>query len=303
MTFDPKKHQVFLITAGVILLVTIIMAVLWRSAAGTLAVAVADLDSAQSSYDAIAAKHRGEPTPELVKKYQQKLADSKDQAAAMRTAVPERALPSYSPSSFKETVRGLRDRLYAASTEANVVIPDDIGFSEYLGEKVPEKELIPKLSSQLAIIQDVLEVLLTNHAVSVVTIDRNPDSSLAGSTEMIEDAEAFGTEGPTGGPRLGKTAEAAAGKARAVYTTVPVKFDLRIAPGKLYSLFADIRNKDHFYRIRRIKAVDEVMAQGEMKDPSDITEEAAVEMVVDHVLPIQAPATPAAPAAPAPATK
>ncbi len=290
MTFDPKKHQVFLITAGVILLVTIVVAVLWRGAAGTLTAALADLDRAQSSYDAVAAKHRGEPTEALVKKYQQRLVDSKERAAAMRTVVPDRVLPSYSPSSFKETVRGLRDRLYAASTEASVAIPEDIGFSEYLGEKVPEKELIPKLSSQLAIIQDVLEVLLTNHAVSVVTIDRNPDSSLAGSTEMIEDAETFGNEGPAGGPRLGKTADIAAGKARAVYTTVPVKFDLRIAPDKLYCVFAAIRNRDHFYRIRRVRAIDEVMTQGEMKDPSDITEEVAVEMVVDHVLPILAPA-------------
>jgi hypothetical protein len=297
MTFDPKKNQAFLITVGAILLAAIVVAVLWRGAAGTLAAAVAELDGTQSSYDLIAAKHRGEPSQELVKKYQQKLADSKEQAAAMRTAVPERALPSYSPASFKETVRGLRDRLYAAGTEANVVIPEDIGFSEYLGEKVPEKELIPKLSSQLAIVQDVLEILLTNRAVSVMTIDRNPDSSLAGSTEVPEDVEAYGTEGPSGGPRLGKTADAAAGKARAVYTTVPVKFDLRIAPGKLYSVFADLRNKDHFYRIRRVRAINEVMAQGEMKDPSDITEEDAIEMVVDHVLPVQAPA------APAPATK
>jgi hypothetical protein len=34
------------------------------------------------------------------------------------------------------------------------------------------------------------------------------------------------------------------------------------------------------------------MAQGEMKDPSDITEEAAVEIVVDHVLPVSKTATP-----------
>jgi len=290
MTFDPKKHQVFLITVGAILLVALVVAVLWRGAAGTLADNLAELASAQASYDAVAAKHRGEPSQQLVQRYQQKLADSKEQAAAMRTAVPERALPAYSPSSFKETVRGVRDKLYAASTEAKVVIPEDIGFSEYLGEKVPEKELIPKLSSQLAIIQDVLDVLLTNSAVSVVTIDRNPASSAADATEMIEDAEAFGTEGPAGGPRIGKTADIAAGKARAVYTTVPVKFDLRIAPSKLYNVFAAIRNKDHFYRIRRVRAVNEVMAQGEMKDPSDITEEDAIEMVVEHVLPIQASA-------------
>jgi hypothetical protein len=290
MTFDPNKNQVFLIAVGAILLVTIVLVILWRGAAGSASTAVLEIESAQSSYDAIAAKHRGEPTQELVKKYQQKLTDTTGQAAAMRTAVPESTLPAYSPASFKETVRALRDRLYAASTELNVVIPEDIGFSEYLGEKVPEKELIPKLTSQLVIIQDVLETVLSNRAVSVVTIDRNPDSTVADTTEMIEDIEEYGTEGPA--PRLGKTAEAAAGKARAVYSTVPVKFDLRIAPDKLYRLFAYFRNKPHFYRVRRVRAINEVMAQGEMKDPSDITEEAAVEIVVDHVLPVSKTATP-----------
>jgi hypothetical protein len=281
MAFDLKKNQGFLITIAVIGVVAIIFIVLWRGTAGGLANAVAELESAQSDYDAITTRYRGEPEPALAEEYKARLATTTTRAGELRQAVKDTALPKYDRASFKEAVRRARDEIYSESTNLNVEIPEEIGFAEYLGEKVPEQAELPRLASQLAIVKDVLDVLLSNRVRTISTVERSVDS--AATTELIEDVETFGMEGGPA-PRLARTAEAAAGKAKAVYSTVPVKFEFVARPGSVYPILAAVRNQPRFYRVRTLRAATEVNAQGELKDPSDIEEDTRIEMVVEHVL-------------------
>jgi len=281
MVFDLKKNQGFLIAIAAIGVVAIVFIVLWRGAANGLANAVMELESAQSDYSAITARYRGEPEPALAKEYEARLATTSTRAGELRQAVTDTALPSYDRASFKEAVRRARDEIYSESTNLNVEIPEEIGFAEYLGEKVPDKAELPKLASQLAIVKDVLDVLLSNRVRAVTTIERSVNS--AETTELIEDVETFGMEGGPA-PRLARTAEAASGKAKAVYSTIPVKFEFVAGPGRIYPITAAVRNKPRFYRVRSLRAITEVSAQGELKDPSDIEEDTRIEMVVEHVL-------------------
>lgn len=281
MKFDANKNKGFLIALGVLLLLTLVAVILWRGAASGARAAASVIASAREEYEALGRKYRGAPTKDLVTLYEEKLKTIKQQAAAMSTAVPETPLPSYTPASFKDELRTLRDTYQAKSQASGMLIPEDIGFGPYLGTEMPKPGEMPRLTSQLVIVRDVLDILFTNKAITVTTIDRNPLG--AGTEPPIDDIDdgMFG-----GGPsaRLGKTAEESALKAKAIYDAVPVMFQFRIKPDQLYPILAAIRNAGHFYRIARVTCMLDVQAMGEIKDPADVTEELSVEIVVEHII-------------------
>lgn len=282
MKFDANKNKGFLIALGVLLVLTLVAVFLWRRAASGAHTAASEIASARGEYEALVRKYRGAPTKDLVAQYEEKLKTIQQQAAAMGTAVPETPLPSYTPASFKDELRTLRDAYQARSQASGMLIPEDIGFGPYLGTEMPKPSEMPRLTSQLVIVRDVLDILFSNKAISVTTIDRNPQGV---STETpIEDMDDDGMY--SGGPaaRLGKTAEESALKAKALFDAVPVMFQFRIKPDQLYPILAAIRNSGHFYRIARVKCMLDVQAMGEIKDPADVTEELSVEIVVEHII-------------------
>ncbi|MCX7846735.1 MAG: Amuc_1100 family pilus-like protein [bacterium] len=281
MKFDAKKNQGFLITLGVLVGLAVVALILWRSAASGAREARAAIESARAGYEVLVRKYGGEPDQGLVKQYKEKLEQMKRDAAAMGTAVPESGLPSYTPASFKDELRLLRDKYQAESQATGILIPEDIGFGPYLGTEMPKAGEMARLTSQLTIVRDVLEILLSNKVISVTTIDRNPQGMV--TEEVVEDVDVEGMDqGPA--PRLAKTAEESALKARSLYEAVPVMFQFRIKPGQLYPILAAIRNSGHFYRIARLKCTLDVQALGEIKDPAGVTEELAVDLVVEHII-------------------
>lgn len=283
MKFDANKNKVFLIALGVLLALTLAAVIMWRRAASGAHEAASEIAAARDEYETLVRKYRGAPTKDLVAQYTAKLQTIKKQAAAMGTAVPETPLPSYTPASFKDELRTLRDAYQAQSQASGILIPEDIGFGPYIGTEMPKQSEMPRLTSQLTIVRDVLDILFSNKAISVTTIDRNPQGVAA--EENLEDFDDDGTFS-SGGPaaRLGKTADESALKAKAIYDAVPVMFQFRIKPAQLYPILAAIRNSGHFYRIARVKAVLDVQAMGEIKDPADVTEELAVDIVVEHII-------------------
>lgn len=281
MRIDPKKNQVFFIVAGVLVLLALVALVLWRSAASGVRRAASELEMAQNEYQMLARKYGGAPTSELVKKYEALLQETKEQVGKLGKAVPEKPLPSYTPASFKDELRLLRDKYLAESQALGILIPEDIGFGPYLGTEMPKPGEMARLTSQLTLVRDMLDIMLSNRVISVTSIDRNPQG--IGTEEVIEDVEVEGMDsGPA--PRLGRTAEESVLRARALYESNPVLIQFRIKPQQLYPILAAIRNSDHFYRVARLKCTLDVQAMGEVKDPTDVTEELAVDMVVEHVI-------------------
>ncbi len=128
MKFDANKNKGFLIALGVLLVLTLVAVIMCRSAAGAARAAASDIVNANSEFEMLVRKYRGAPTKDLVAQCEQKLATIKQQAAAMSTAVPETPLPSYTPASFKDELRTLRDAYQAKSQATGMLIPEDIGF-------------------------------------------------------------------------------------------------------------------------------------------------------------------------------
>ncbi len=284
MKFDVNKNKVFLIALGALLVLALVAVILWRGAAGGARTAAGELSGASEQYQALVRKYKGAPGQELVAQYQQKLATVKQQANAMRTAVPESPLPSFTPASFKDELRTLRDKFQALSAATGILIPEDIGFGPYIGTEMPRQAEMPRLTSQLVLVSDVLAILFTNRVISVTTIDRNPQGAAMAAEEVYVDGEeeVFSAGGPAA--RLGKTPEESAQKARAIFEAVPVMFQFRITPGQLYPILAAVRNTHHFYRVSRVKSTLDVQAMGEIKDPADIDEELSVDLVVEHIV-------------------
>jgi len=283
MKFDANKNKFFLIALGVLLVLTLVAVIMWRVAASGARMAASEIAAARDEYEMLVRKYRGAPTKDLVAQYTAKLQAIKEQVAAMGTAVPETPLPSYTPASFKDELRALRDAYQAKSQASGMLIPEDIGFGPFIGTEMPKQGEMPRLTSQLAIVRDVLDILFSNKAISVTTIDRNPQGvSTEDNIEDFDDDGTFSRGGPAA--RLGKTAQESALKARAIYDAVPVMFQFRIKPVQLYPILAAIRNSGRFYRIARLKTVLDVQAMGEIRDPADVTEELAVDIVIEHII-------------------
>ena len=277
MKFDPKKNQTFLIVEGTALVIVIVLFVMWRMAVGGRDSALADFDMNMNDYTAISTTYDGAPGAGLTNAYQARLAGLVQSAGAMRTAVINEPFPEYTPTSFKTELKSTHDAFMKLRAEKNVNVPEDLGWGEYRGGVDPPEDMLPRLVRQYAVTKDVLDTLFSNNVDEIITIERNPEG--ADVAVAPEDEINWGS-GPR--PRNAQTREEALEKGKKVYDAVPVKFLFRIPPGSLWSVLAELRNKPHFYRVRKIKTnMDLTMI--DVKDPWDIKEALVVEMTVDHI--------------------
>jgi hypothetical protein len=277
---DISKNKGFVITLAAALVLIIAGVVLWRGAESSAVAAEGNLESAESSYQGVVKTYGGEPTEALVHKYENDTAALKEAAKELRAAAPKGELPTYTPNGFKDEVKTLQNRFYAASGDKNISMPQDIGEGQWLGPEMPTETELPKLIRQLVLIRDVLGVLLDGGVVEINAIDRNPQGLMEEEPGMM-DIDVVFDGGPA--PRTARTQAEAREKER-MYTAVPVMFNFRVPPQLLPELLVKIRNAPHFYRVRSIKTTSEIESVGELQDPADVDELLAVELVVDHVL-------------------
>lgn len=283
MTFDVNKNRGFLIAAGVALVLIIVLIVLWRGAVGSERASADELASAQEQYDAIAKRYGGEPGKELLEDYKKRLQLLSSDASLMRSAVPAEPLPELSPTQFKERLKEQLDAFRdAAAGKGNIRIPDGIGFDQFLGANMPDPREMPRLIKQFVTIKQVLGLLLDLKVEEVMLIERN----IAGEQDMTlsADVDAVFSEGPAAMPGASPTK-----KTEAVYDAVPVRFQFRTSPAKLYRFIAGVRNLPEFYRLRSLNTSLDTQSGGEVKDPSDIVEQLTIDAVVDLVT-LRAPA-------------
>jgi hypothetical protein len=283
--FDIKRNKGFVITLAVALVLIIAGVVLWRGAESGAVDAEGDLESYESSYQSVVTTYGGEPTEELVDKYESDTAALKEAAKELRAAAPRGELPTFTPNGFKDEVKTLQNKFYAVSGDKNISIPQDIGEGQWLGPEMPTEAELPKLIRQLVLIRDVLGVLLDGGVVEINAVDRNPQGLIEDETSMM-DIDVVFDGGPA--PRTARTQAEAKGKEH-MYTAVPVMFNFRVPPQLLPELLVKIRNAPHFYRVRSITTTSEIESVGELQDPADVDELLAVELVVDHVLLSPAP--------------
>ncbi|RLD11382.1 MAG: hypothetical protein DRI44_03690 [Chlamydiae bacterium] len=274
---DLNKNKGFLIALGGAVILLIVGIILWRGAVSSQQEACDDVDSANSQYQSLTKKYNGAPTKKLVKAYEKKLEELKSMTGKMIKAAPKKKLPVFSPSSIKAEIRDTKDKFVDLSSEKNIRMPEDIGWSEYLGPNVPKAADIPKLTRQFVIIKDVLGVLCSDKAniEEITVIDRNP-AGTSNDDEMDDEEVTFGDE-PSGGPSKKVEEE------KELYDAVPVQFDFRTSPENLYYILAGIRNQGYFYRLAKITDKLEIQSMGEVSDPSDITEVLSVQLLVDNI--------------------
>ena len=273
---DINKNKGFIITIGGAVVLLIAGIVLWRSAVGKAQEAADEIISAQEQYQSIIEKYSGEPTKKLVDAYKQKSEDLAKMINTMFQAIPESKEDSYTPSSFKGEIKNVRDEYIDISAQKNIRMPEDIGFSEFLGPQIPAAKDLPKYVRQFDTIKDVLKVLTADNVKveEITVIDRNP----AGVEEDEDDEDITFDEGPTGRPAKKDVEEK-----EVLYDSVPVQFELRTTPDSFYTILAGIRNSSKFYRINKITDKLEVQAMGEINDPSDISEVFSIQLIVDNV--------------------
>jgi len=277
---DLNKNKGFLIALAGAVVLLIVGIILWRGAVSGSQEALYDIDSAKSQYSSITKKYDGAPTKELVKAYEKKLEELEDIGNEMVKVAPQKKLPVFNPSSIKAEIKDTKDKYFDLSSEKNIRMPEDIGWSEYLGPNVPKASDIPKLTRQFVIIKDVLEVLCADNAnvEEITVIDRNPAGASIDDEEDDEE-EMFSDSGPSA-----RTSKSAKGdEKKELYDSVPVQFEFRTTPGSLYSILAGIRNQGYFYRLSKITDKLEIQSLGEVSDPSDITEVLSVQLLVDNI--------------------
>jgi hypothetical protein len=278
--FDINKNKGFVIALGVALVLIIVGIVMWRGAVGSARQAQADLGNDQSMYQSMVRTYGGEPTPELVEKYTADAAALQDAAVKLRQALPQGELPTFTPNGFKDEIKTLQNRFLAISEEKGILIPQEIGESQWIGREVPTEGQLPTLIRQLVTIRDVLTVLLDVEVTEVSAIDRAPQGAVEDDT-VFEDVDIIFDEGPAA--RTARTREQAQGEVQP-YTAVPVLFNFRTIPGKLPEVLVRIRNLPQIYRVRTIRTTSELETLGEMEDPADVDEQLAVEMIIDHIV-------------------
>ncbi|MCK5852435.1 Amuc_1100 family pilus-like protein [bacterium] len=274
---DLNKNKGFLIALAGAVILLIVGIIMWRGAVSSSQEACDDIESAKSQYNSITKKYGGAPTKKLVEAYEKKLEELNKITGEMIKVAPKKKLPVFNPSSIKAEIRDTKDKIVDLSTEKNIRIPEDIGWSEYLGPNVPKASDIPKLTRQFVIIKDVLAVLCSDNAQveEITVIDRNP----AGTTnEDINDDEEMFDDEPTG-----RTSKKPKEEEKELYDSVPVQFEFRTTPGSLYTILAGIRNQGYFYRLSKITDKLEIQSLGEVSDPSDITEILSVQLLVDNI--------------------
>ncbi len=273
---DLNKNKGFLIALAGAVILLIVGIIMWRGAVSSSQEACDDIESAKSQYKSITKKYGGAPTKKLVEAYEEKLEELNSINDEMIKVAPKKKLPVFNPSSIKAEIRDTKDKIVDLSTEKNIRIPEDIGWSEYLGPNVPKTSDLPKLTRQFVIIKDVLDVLCSDNAQveEITVIDRNPAGM---SNDDIDDDEEMFDDEPTG--RVSKKAE----EEKELYDAVPVQFEFRTKPESLYTILAGIRNKGYFYRLAKITNKLEVQSMGEVSDPSDITEILSVQLLVDNI--------------------
>jgi len=276
---DLNKNKGFLIVLAGAVILLIVGIILWRGAVSSSQEACDDIESAKSQYQSITKKYGGAPTKKLVEAYEKKLEELNNINDEMINVAPKKKLPVFNPSSIKAEIRDTKDKFVDLSSEKNIRIPEDIGWSEYLGPNVPQASDIPKLTRQFVIIKDVLEILCSDnaHVEEITVIDRNP-AGMSSNEDIDDDEEMFDDE-PTGRT----SGKAKAEEKKELYDAVPVQFEFRTPPGSLYTILAGIRNKGYFYRLAKITDKLEVQSLGEVSDPSDITEVLSVQLLVDNV--------------------
>ena len=274
---DLNKNKGFLIALAGAVILLIVGIIMWRGAVKSSQEACDDIESAKSQYQSITKKYGGAPTKKLVEADEKKLEELNSIGDEMIKVAPKKKLPVFNPSSIKAEIRDTKDKFVDLSSEKNIRIPEDIGWSEYLGPNVPKQSDIPKLTRQFVIIKDVLEVLCSDnaHVEEITVIDRNPAGM---STDDIDDDEEMFDEEPTG--RVSRKEKE---EEKELYDAVPVQFEFRTPPGSLYTILAGIRNKGYFYRLAKITDKLEVQSLGEVSDPSDITEVLSVQLLVDNI--------------------
>ncbi len=278
MTTDINRNKGLVVALACALLAMLVLLVAWRMMAKDTQARVADCRAVIAQYSGITKQHQGEPGSALAGLYDQKLKESQDAADEMRTAVVEAPAPKSNPNGFKELVRKTVDEMVPAFKAKNTPVPDDLGFTTiYSGHDLPSDNEMPKLIGQYLVISDVASVLLSNPIVKVEGIDRNPEVGGGGSG---------GNEPPEPDNPSARSRKAVV-QTKAVFENVPVLFKFTTTPDTLYGIVAGIRNKSHFYRVRTLKTTMEPAAKGEAKDPSDIREDMAVEMMVERIVLLQ----------------
>ena len=277
MTFNVQENRGFLIGAGIAVLLVIVFFVLWRGAVGAMRTAQDSCAASQESYQTIVHRYGGEPGPALVAAYTNKLAQLKSDAVSMRAAVSQQPLEPLNPTEFKDLIKKQRDVFVAESEKTKIRIPEGIGFEKYLGAEVPDDAELPRLKRQFALIKDLLSTLFDLKVEEVTTIERNL-VGLDDSSAVAADVDIVFPTGPSA--RQGRTAEAAA---QPVFEAVPVRMQFRTTKEKLYAFIARVHNLPAFYRIRSITTSTDVQAAGEVKDPSDITEQTIADVIVDYI--------------------
>ncbi len=274
---DLNKNKGFLIALAGAVILLIVGIIMWRGAVSSSQGACDDIESAKSQYQSITKKYGGAPTKKLVEAFEKELEELSSINDEMIKVAPKKKLPVFNPSSIKAEIRDTKDKIIDLTSEKDIRIPEDIGWSEYLGPNVPKTSDLPKLTRQFVIIKDVLEVLCSDNAQveEITVIDRNP----AGTTnDDIDDDEEMFDDEPTG--RVSKKEKE---KEKELYDAVPVQFEFRTKPESLYTILAGIRNKGYFYRLSKITDKLEVQSMGEVSDPSDITEILSVQLLVDNI--------------------
>ena len=275
---DLNKNKGFLIALAGAVILLIVGIIMWRGAVSSSQEACDDIESAKSQYQSITKKYGGAPTKKLVEAYEEKLEELNSINDEMIKVAPKKKLPVFSPSSIKAEIRDTKDKFVDLSSEKNIRIPEEIGWSEYLGPNVPKTSDLPKLTRQFVIIKDVLDVLCSDNAQveEITVIDRNPAGM--SNDEIDDDEEMFDDEGPSA-----RTSKKAKEEEKELYNAVPVQFEFRTKPESLYTILAGIRNKGYFYRLSKITDKLEVQSMGEVSDPSDITEILSVQLLVDNI--------------------
>lgn len=78
------------------------------------------------------------------------------------------------PLQFKERLLDAQMKFKQLADIQDSKLPLDIGFSEYIGGKIPEEDTVPLLTEQLTIIQELVDLLLKNKVAEIILIERLP---------------------------------------------------------------------------------------------------------------------------------
>ncbi len=279
--FDFNKNKGFVIALVGALVLSIVFLVLWRMEAGACEDSLLNHQGVSDSYRQLVKKYDGEPGKKLVDLYSAKAEEIKKGKEAMENAFVPKALPKYTPASFKGTLKDASDGFYDLSMEKGVLVDKNIGFAKYIaGNELPNQSELPTLSRQFVTIKDVLNTLIENGVDEVTIIDRSPDGEEETEDESWDDDDDVSfDEGP--GAREEKTKKVTTKKE--LYSVVPVLFQFKTSPEKLNKIIAGIRNANQFYRIKNIEARTAVQTESETSDPSDIKETISVKFIVENI--------------------